>query len=248
MIPFMPSPERAPILVVDDDPKIVALVRAYLERERFRVITAGDGRAALEAIEEHVPRLVVLDLMLPEVDGLAVIRRTRAMGDIPILVLSARGSTGDRIHGLSEGADDYLPKPFSPAELVARVRTILRRTERDGPEALTAEVRFRVDDLEVDVARHAVRVRGHDVALSVLELRLLTALLAADGRILTRDQLLDAIHGAGEADVTDRAIDVYVKRLREKLGDDPATPRYVATVRGAGYRAAGPVERLTGAR
>jgi len=236
MIPFMPSPERAPILVVDDDPKIVALVRAYLERERFRVITAGDGRAALEAIEEHVPRLVVLDLMLPEVDGLAVIRRTRAMGDIPILVLSARGSTGDRIHGLSEGADDYLPKPFSPAELVARVRTILRRTERDGPEALTAEVRFRVDDLEVDVARHAVRVRGHDVALSVLELRLLTALLAADGRILTRDQLLDAIHGAGEADVTDRAIDVYVKRLREKLGDDPATPRYVATVRGAGYR------------
>ena len=243
MIDLMPRPENAPILVVDDDPKIVALVRAYLERERFRVVTAGDGRAALRAIEEHAPRLVVLDLMLPEVDGLAVIRRTRAMGDIPILVLSARGSTGDRIQGLSEGADDYLPKPFSPAELVARVRTILRRTERDALDG-GADVRYRTGDLEVDLARHAVRIAGREVVLSVLELRLLVALLAADGRILSRDQLLDAIHGVGEADVTDRAIDVYVKRLREKLGDDPAAPRFVATVRGAGYRAAGPVERL----
>jgi len=243
MIDLMARPESAPILVVDDDPKIVALVRAYLERERFRVVTAGDGRAALRAIEEHAPRLVVLDLMLPEVDGLAVIRRTRAMGDIPILVLSARGSTGDRIQGLSEGADDYLPKPFSPAELVARVRTILRRTERDALDG-GADVRYRTGDLEVDLARHAVRIAGREVVLSVLELRLLVALLAADGRILSRDQLLDAIHGVGEADVTDRAIDVYVKRLREKLGDDPAAPRFVATVRGAGYRAAGPVERL----
>jgi len=243
MIDLMPRPETAPILVVDDDPKIVALVRAYLERERFRVVTAGDGRAALRAIEEQAPRLVVLDLMLPEVDGLAVIRQTRAMGDIPILVLSARGSTGDRIQGLSEGADDYLPKPFSPAELVARVRTILRRTERDALD-VGGDVRYRIADLEVDLSRHAVRVAGRDVVLSVLELRLLAALLAADGRILSRDQLLDAIHGVGEADVTDRAIDVYVKRLREKLGDDPSAPRFVATVRGAGYRAAGPVARL----
>ena len=242
MIDLMARPETAPILVVDDDPKIVALVRAYLERERFRVVTAGDGRAAIRAIEEHAPRLVVLDLMLPEVDGLAVIRRARSMGDVPILVLSARGTTGDRIQGLTEGADDYLPKPFSPAELVARVRTILRRTERDSLEATTA-TRYRLADLEVDVARHAVRAGGRDIVLSILELRLLVALLASDGRILSRDQLLDAIHGVGEADVTDRAIDVYVKRLREKLGDDPTTPRYVATVRGAGYRAAGDVVR-----
>jgi DNA-binding response OmpR family regulator len=242
MIDLMARPETAPILVVDDDPKIVALVRAYLERERFRVVTAGDGRAAIRAIEEHAPRLVVLDLMLPEVDGLAVIRRARSMGDVPILVLSARGTTGDRIQGLTEGADDYLPKPFSPAELVARVRTILRRTERDSLEAAAA-TRYRLADLEVDVARHAVRAGGRDVVLSILELRLLVALLASDGRILSRDQLLDAIHGVGEADVTDRAIDVYVKRLREKLGDDPTTPRYVATVRGAGYRAAGDVVR-----
>jgi len=236
----MPRQEPAPILVVDDDPKIVALVRAYLERERYRVITAGDGRAALQAIEETPPRLVVLDLMLPEVDGLAVIRRARAMGDVPILVLSARGSTGDRIQGLSEGADDYLPKPFSPAELVARVRTILRRTERDVLDS-GMDITYTLGDLVVDVARGSVRVGGHEAGVSVLELRLLVALLAADGRILTRDQLLDAIHGAGETDVTDRAIDVYIKRLREKLGDDPSSPRYIATVRGAGYRAVAPV-------
>ena len=242
MIASMPRPESAPILVVDDDPKIVALVRAYLERERFRVVTAGDGRTALRAIEEQAPRLVVLDLMLPEVDGMAVIRRTRAMGDIPILVLSARGSTGDRILGLSEGADDYLPKPFSPAELVVRVRAILRRTDRDAPDQ-PRDVRYRLADLEVDPARADVRVGGAAVLLSALELRLLTALLAADGRILTRDRLLDAVHGVGEADASARAIDVYVKRLREKLGDDAASPRYVGTARGAGYRAAGPVAR-----
>ena len=247
MIALMPRPQPAPILVVDDDPKIVALVRAYLERERFRVVTAGDGRTALRMIEQEMPRLVILDLMLPELDGLAVIRQARAFGDVPILVLSARTSTGDRIQGLTEGADDYLPKPFSPAELVARVRTILRRTERDSADTIHPDVRYVSGDLEVDVARHAVRVAGRVVTLSVLELRLITALLAADGRILSRDLLRDAIHGVGEAEVTDRAIDVYVKRLREKLGDDPAAPRFVATVRGAGYRAAGPVQRLDGA-
>jgi DNA-binding response OmpR family regulator len=243
MIPFVPPRPDAPILVVDDDPKIVALVRTYLERERYPVVTAGDGRAALRAIEEHAPRLVVLDLMLPEVDGMTVIRRARADGDVPILVLSARSTVGDRVLGLSEGADDYLPKPFSPAELVARVRTILRRTERSTDDTSTTV--FVLADLEVDAARHRVTVGGREVLLSYLELRLLGALLEADGRVLGRDRLLDALYGAAEGDVTDRAIDVYVKRLREKLGDDPDAPRYVATVRGAGYRAAGPVERLS---
>ena len=240
----MPIRPPGPILVVDDDPKIVSLVRMYLERERFPVVTAGDGREALRAIEEHQPRLVVLDLMIPELDGMAVMRRTRELGDVPILVLSARGSVGDRILGLSEGADDYLPKPFSPAELVVRVRTILRRAER----APAAGAVLLAGDLELDVDRHEARVSGRLVALSALELRLLTALLDADGRVLGRDRLLDAIHGEGEGDVTDRAIDQYVKRLREKLGDDPAGPRYIATVRGAGYRAVGPVERRTGGR
>jgi DNA-binding response OmpR family regulator len=242
MMPFMAAP-NAPILVVDDDPKIVALVRTYLERERYPVVTASDGKRALRAIEEHQPRLVVLDLMLPELDGLSVIRRARALGETPILVLSARGSTGDRILGLSEGADDYLPKPFSPAELVVRVRTILRRTERPVIEALRSNERLVSGELVVDPRRHEVSLAGAPVSLSALELRLLVALLDADGRALTRDQLLDAIHGTGEGDVLDRAIDVYVKRLREKLGDDPAEPRFVATVRGVGYRAVGPIER-----
>jgi DNA-binding response OmpR family regulator len=244
MITFMPAPvrETTPILVVDDDPKIVALVRTYLERERYRVVTASTGRAALREIADH-PRLVVLDLMIPELDGIEVIRRARLFGDVPILVLSARGAVGDRIQALTEGADDYLPKPFSPAELVVRVRTILRRTERGGgPE----DGVLAVAGLELDVGRHQATVDGTPVPLSALELRLLAALLEADGRVLTRDQLLDAIHGVGEGDITDRAIDQYVKRLREKLGDDPAAPRFVATVRGAGYRAANPVERRAG--
>ena len=237
--------DTAPILVVDDDPKIVTLVRTYLERERYPVVTAGDGREALRLIEEAEPRLVVLDLMIPEVDGMAVIRRARELGDVPILILSARGAVGDRILGLSEGADDYLPKPFSPAELVVRVRTILRRTER-RTIATAPGILLEIGDLVLDPSRHLVTVAGEPVTLSALELRLLTALLEADGRVLTRDMLLDAIHGDAEGDVLDRAIDQYVKRLREKLGDDPAEPRYVATVRGAGYRAAGPVERRAG--
>jgi len=240
MLP-MPPRDQAPILVVDDDPKIVTLVRMYLERERYPVITAADGAAALLAIDEAQPRLVVLDLMLPEIDGLTVIRRARARGDVPILVLSARGAVGDRIVGLAEGADDYLPKPFSPAELVARVRTILRRTERDRDVARGE--RLAIADLELDPGRYAATVAGQPIELSALEVRLLLALLDANGRVLSRDALLDAIHGDGEGDITDRAIDQYVKRLREKLGDDPSTPRYVATVRGVGYRAAGPVTR-----
>jgi DNA-binding response OmpR family regulator len=243
MIQVMARAE-APILVVDDDPKIAALVRTYLEREKFTVTTVGDGRSALRAIEEQMPRLVVLDLMLPGVDGISIIRRARALGDVPILVLSARGSTGDRVLGLTEGADDYLPKPFSPAELVVRVRSILRRTERQ--DATRADEVLEIGDLRVDRARHRAEVGGHDAGLSTLELRLLWSLLDADGRALSRDQLLDAIHGSGEGDVLDRAIDVYVKRLREKLGDDPAKPRYVETVRGLGYRAAGPVVRSGG--
>lgn len=244
MLPTVPTQPDAPILVVDDDPKIVALVRMYLERERFSVVTAGDGRAAIRAIEERAPRLVVLDLMIPELDGFAVIRRARALGDVPILILSARGAVGDRIQGLSEGADDYLPKPFSPAELVLRVKTILRRAERGGASVSTApgDV-LTLGDLEVDLGRHRATAGGVDAGLSALELRLLAALLDADGRVLSRLQLLDAIYGEAEGDVTDRAIDQYVRRLREKLGDDPSAPRYVDTVRGTGYRSAGRVAR-----
>jgi DNA-binding response OmpR family regulator len=233
------APER-PILVVDDDRKIVALVRAYLEREGYRVVTALDGREALRRFREADPALIVLDLMLPELDGLEVCRAVRRDSDVPILMLSARSTVADRIRGLERGADDYLPKPFSPAELVVRVKAILRRVPAapDPVRAASAEGILRHGDLVVDLGRHEVRRDGELLPLTHLEFRLLASLFAADGRVLSRDQLLDAVYGPGDGDVLDRTIDVHVGRLRDRLGDDPERPRYIATVRGAGYRAA----------
>jgi DNA-binding response OmpR family regulator len=243
----MPALSR-PILLVDDDPKIVRLVRTYLEREGFAVETAADGPSALDAIERHAPALVVLDLMLPGLDGRGVMRAVRqddAARSIPILVLSARGSTLDRITGLADGADDYLVKPFSPGELVLRVKAILRRSHPDGPAGAaqgpsTAQKDdvVRHGDLVLDRSRHEARLGGASLALTAVEFRLLAVLLEADGRVLTRDQLLDAVYAPDAPDILDRTIDVHVRRLRDKLGDDPDNPRYVATVRGVGYRAA----------
>ncbi len=251
-----PAIPTAPILVVDDDAKIVRLVRTYLERDGFKVVTAADGPAALDAIETHRPALVVLDLMLPELDGRAVIRAVRRDDEAahtPILVLSARSSTIDRIAGLEDGADDYLPKPFSPAELVLRVKSILRRTTPavaapprsasmatpSAPPAGTAERTIRFADLTVDPARHEVRRDdGAIIDLTRVEFRLLTSILREDGRVLSRDQLLDAVYGHEAVDVLDRTIDVHIRRLRDKLDDDPDQPRYIQTVRGIGYRAA----------
>jgi len=237
----------APILVVDDDAKIVRLVRTYLERDGFTVVTAADGPAALEAIETHQPALVVLDLMLPELDGRAVIRAVRRdeeAGRTPILVLSARSSTIDRIAGLEDGADDYLPKPFSPAELVLRVKSILRRaaptsdvSSNAGMGTVAGPV-IRHGDLTIDPSRHEVRRSDEAIDLTRVEFRLLSAIIGADGRVLSRDQLLDAVYGQDAADVLDRTIDVHIRRLRDKLDDDPDAPRYVQTVRGVGYRAA----------
>jgi DNA-binding response OmpR family regulator len=234
-----PIPDR-PILVVDDDAKIVRLVRTYLERDGFSVVTAANGPAALDAIETHRPALVVLDLMLPELDGRAVIRAVRRDDEAaatPILVLSARGSTLDRIAGLEDGADDYLPKPFSPAELVLRVKSILRRAA-PAPSDTAARPAHIHGDLVVDLDRHEATRDGRPIALTRVEFRLLHTILEADGRVLTRDQLLDAVYGRDQADVLDRTVDVHVGRLRDKLGDDADHPRHVATVRGIGYRAA----------
>ncbi len=235
----MPAVGPRPILVVDDDAKIVRLVRAYLERDGHRVIVAADGRAALAAIALEMPSLVVLDLMLPEVDGLAVIRAVRRGGsETPIIILSARGTVADRVTGLASGADDYLPKPFSPAELVLRVRRILERTAAGRAETPSDAGPLVLRDLVVDRSRHDVAIDGRPIPLTAVEFRLLVALLEADGRVLTRDQLLDAVHGDDAVEILDRTVDVHVRRLRDKLGDDAAAPRYVATVRGAGYRAA----------
>ncbi len=245
-----PRPER-PILVVDDDAKIVRLVRTYLEREGYAVVTAADGPAALDAIETHRPALVVLDLMLPELDGRAVIRAVRRDDEAaatPIIILSARGTTIDRIAGLEDGADDYLPKPFSPAELVLRVKSILRRATPATPAAprtattaaALARPRpiIRHADLVLDPDRHELRQADRPIDLTRVEFRLLEAILASDGRVLSREQLLDAVYGDDGVEILDRTIDVHVGRLRDKLGDDAERPRYVATVRGVGYRAA----------
>ena len=241
----MHARDGRPILVVDDDAKIVSLGRMYLEREGFEVVEARDGRAALAAIDRHQPLLIVLDLMLPAIDGLSVLRTVRRHSEVPIVVLSARGTAADRIEGLAAGADDYVPKPFSPAELVLRVQRVLARTA--GPGAVpgagdetgrAAREPLRLGDLVLDRERHEATIDGRPVPLTTAEFRLLTALLAADGRVLTRDQLLDALHGLAERDVLDRAIDAHVRRLRDKLGDSAEEPRYVATVRGVGYRAA----------
>lgn len=236
------SVPSGPILVVDDDAKIVRLVRTYLERDGFRVVEAADGRRALAAIALEAPALVILDLMLPEVDGLAIIRAVRRTDRTPIVVVSARGTVDDRIAGLSEGADDYLPKPFSPAELVLRVRRVLERAGAEPGVGGAAPDAPRPPlvrgDLVLDRDRHEASIAGRAVALTPAEYRILVALVEADGRVLSRDRLLDALHGQDEVDVLDRTIDAHIRRLREKLGDDPERPRYVATVRGAGYRAA----------
>jgi DNA-binding response OmpR family regulator len=255
MSPQLAAPSvvpNRPILVVDDDAKIVRLVRTYLEREGYSVVTAADGPAALDAIERFEPALVVLDLMLPELDGRAVIRAVRRdeeAGATPIIVLSARGSTVDRIAGLEDGADDYLPKPFSPAELVVRVKAILRRAATKASEAEATPTgppsairpsgeKITLNDLVLDAERHEVRISGAPVQLTHVEFQLLQTLLLADGRVLSRDQLLDAVWGSEQSEVLDRTVDVHIRRLRDKLGDDPDAPRWVATVRGAGYRSA----------
>ena len=221
----------ARILVVDDDPKIVNLVRAYLLSSGFTVLSAGDGAQALESVRRDRPDLILLDLMLPEVDGLEVMRRLREEGsEIPILILSARGATSERVRGLAQGADDYLPKPFAPSEMLERVRAILRRVPAGDGQTL------RHGDIELDRERQETMVSGRRVELSRLEFALLAGLIEARGRILSRDQLMDLLGGPLAEGVLERSIDVYVARLRSKLGDDGQRPRYILTVRGSGYR------------
>lgn len=219
------------ILVVEDDAKMVNLLRLYLEREGYRVVAAHNGRSALETAERTRPDLVILDLMLPHLDGIEVCQRLRATSAVPILMLTARVDEIDKLLGLSLGADDYVPKPFSPREVVARVKAILRRASREEPKKV-----LRHGDLEMDVERHRVTVNGNEVPLTPIEFKLLWVFLESPERAFSRDQLLNRIYAYHEVDVVDRAIDVHVGKLREKLGDDPASPRFIATVRGVGYK------------
>ncbi len=221
------------VLVVDDEPKIAQLARDYLEHAGFTVLTAGDGPSAVQAARVRRPDLVVLDLGLPGLDGLEVLRSIRATGPTPIVVLTARDTELDKLLGLELGADDYVTKPFSPRELVARVRAVLRRSER------TPELgdRIEVGELVLDVPRLRATVAGRPIELTPTEFSILATMAREPGRVFTRSQLLDAVHGVA-FESYERAIDAHVKNIRRKLEPDPRRPRYLLTVYGVGYRLA----------
>jgi DNA-binding response OmpR family regulator len=223
---------QGPVLIVEDDRNTAALVATYLEREGFPTITACDGEQALEMAERHNPGFVVLDLMLPKVDGWDVCRKLRQRSDVPILMLTAREEEIDRVMGLSLGADDYVVKPFSPRELVERVKAILRRT---GTGHRRSSVVLSHRGLLLDPEKRKVTLDGRAVELTSSEYKLLHALMGAPGRAFSRDELLSHVYQHGEA-VIDRVIDVHIGKLRQKIGDDPSSPRLILTVRGHGYR------------
>ncbi len=230
---------RPVILVVDDEPPIIDLVRGYLEREGYGVLTAGDGPSAVAAVRDLAPDVVILDVMLPGFDGVETCRRIRAFSDVYVLMLTARSEEIDRVVGLSVGADDYLAKPFSPRELVARVKALLRRPrtlpETAAEDAASAERTAEPSGLAVDVPRRTATVDGRRVVLTATEFEVLAALARDPGVVLSRQALLDAVWGIGFVG-DDHLVDVHVANLRRKLGDDAEAPRFVETVRGAGYR------------
>jgi two-component system alkaline phosphatase synthesis response regulator PhoP len=222
------------ILIVEDEPKIARLARDYLERAGFQVLIGSDGAAGLAALRSSRPDLAVLDLGLPDTDGLDVLRAMRQTSTIPVIILTARGEESDRLLGLELGADDYMVKPFSPKELVARVRAVLRRVE--GAPAAGAEV-LHAADLTLDLPRMRLTVAGRAVELTPTEFQLLAALARQPGRIFTRAQLLEAVQGVA-IESYERAIDSHIKNLRRKIEPDTRQPRYLLTVYGVGYRLA----------
>jgi len=224
---------NASILVVEDEPSIREVVALYLQRAGYQVACVADGAAALEALATDTPDLVVLDLMLPEVDGFAITRFLRQRGDTPIIMLTARRAETDRIAGLEMGADDYVVKPFSPQELVSRVRAVLRRTQGQ-PQAKETEL-LEFEDLSIDPGTRLVKVRGREVQLTAKEFDLLWFLAGNKRHVFNRDQLLDRVWGLADY-VDPSTITVHVRRLREKIEIDPSEPRHIITVWGVGYR------------
>ncbi len=221
----------ATVLVVDDEPIVREVVCSYLEREGYRTLEAADGLRARELVEQGKPTLVVLDLMLPGVDGLELCRWIRNRSDLPVIMLTARGEEADRIVGLELGADDYVTKPFSPRELVARIRTVLRRTS----PSLVAPERLAFDDLTIDAMTREVRKAGSELRLTAKEFDLLWFLARHPRQVFSRDQLMDRVWGYSAA-LDTGTVTVHVRRLREKIEDDPAHPRFLQTVWGVGYR------------
>jgi two-component system, OmpR family, response regulator ResD len=220
------------VLIVDDEEIVRDVLTRYLEQEGFRVEGAADGEAAVEVAERDPPDIVVLDLMLPKLDGLEVFRRIRATGDVPVVMLTAKGEEIDRVVGLELGADDYVTKPFSPREIVARIRTILRRREHGDTDD---DGRLVLGDLEIDRHRREVRREGRLVGLTRKEFDLLDVLASHPGRTFTRTDLLEAVWDfAWDGDSS--TVTVHVRRLRSKIEDDPSDPRHIVTVWGVGYR------------
>jgi DNA-binding response OmpR family regulator len=230
----------ANVLVVDDDPKIRELLRLYVEREGHRTAFAADGAQALKVARQQRPDLVLLDVMLPGLDGFEICRLLREEADMPIVLLTARSGESDKVVGLDLGADDYIVKPFSPRELMARIRAQLRRhrrTAEDEPVLTAGELVLDPNAVEVTMA-------GRPIETTPFEFRLLHALMRRPGRVFSRDELIGAIHGDDDPGIIDRTIDVHLGRLRTKLGEKAANPRFVATVRTVGYKFVHPVERL----
>jgi DNA-binding response OmpR family regulator len=217
------------ILLIEDDPRLAAMVSEYLGEAGFHVSTAAAGRAGLEQLGREPYDALVLDLMLPDIDGLEVCRQLRATSDTPVLMLTARGDTMDRVVGLEIGADDYLPKPFEPRELLARLRAILRRRQSSRASDV-----LRFGRLEIDRDARVVRVDGAERSLTGHQFTLLVALAEKAGRVLSRDTLMDLVKGEA-LEAFDRSIDVHVSRIRAAIEDDPKKPRRLLTVRGAGY-------------
>ena len=220
----------SPVLIAEDDKKTASLVSLYLEKDGFETIIAHDGKQALDLAREKRPVCVILDIMLPLVDGWDVCREIRSFSDVPIIMLTARREEMDRISGLTMGADDYVVKPFSPRELAARVRAVLRRGRTRQETVLT------YGDLTMDLEKRMVSLKGKPVFLTPHEYRLLEALLSAPGKSFTREELLEHLYPKGEAVVIDRVVDVHIGKLRQKIETDPVSPKLILTVRGMGYR------------
>jgi DNA-binding response OmpR family regulator len=227
------------VLVVDDEDKIREIVRSYLEREGFDVAEARDGDGALKAAREWSPDLVVLDVMMPGTDGIEVLRQLRTTSELPVILLTARTEELDTLVGLSVGADDYVTKPFRPRELVARIKTVLRRAA--GPPSRDSADRLVFPGLVIDVDAREVKRDGRDVALSALEFDLLAALARAPGRVLSRRQLLEQVWGF-DFFGDDRVVDVHIRSIRKELGDSADNPELIGTVRGVGYKFLGTPE------
>jgi two-component system alkaline phosphatase synthesis response regulator PhoP len=221
------------ILVVDDEPEIVRLVRSYLEQDGYRVVTAYNGEEALYTARHEKPDLVVLDVLMPKMDGLEFTRRVRREQDVPIIMLTARAEETDRIVGLEMGADDYVTKPFSPREVVARVRAVLRRAQpsddKEPPPVL------RAGPITLDRSTHTVTVHGELTDLTPTEFDVLDTLMSTPGRVYSRAEILEAVQGVA-FEAYERTVDAHVKNLRKKIERDPANPNYILTVRGVGYR------------